>query len=54
MHKRYKLDAIGGADMVKVYEASQAPVEWRVTDPGVFDALCKLGATQAVTDGLAY
>ena len=40
--------------MVKVFEASQAPVEWRVTDPGVFDALCKLGATQAVTDGLAY
>src|SRR5947208_11624908 len=48
------LITFGGVIVVKVYEASQAPVEWRVTDPGVFDALCKLGATQAVTDGLAY
>ena len=40
--------------MVKVFEASQAPVEWRVTDPGVFDALCKLGTAQAVTDDIAY
>ncbi len=40
--------------MVEVYEAGQAPVEWRVTDTHVFDALCKLGPTQAVTDGLVY
>lgn len=40
--------------MVKVYEAGQAPVEWRVTDPRVFETLCKLGPSQAVTDGSAY
>jgi hypothetical protein len=40
--------------VVEVYEANQAPVEWRVTDPRVVEALCNLGATQAVTDGVAY
>ena len=48
------LITLGGVLVVKVFEASQAPVKWRVTDPDVFNALCKLGATQAVTDGLAY
>ncbi len=40
--------------MMKVYEADQAPISWRVTDPRIFEALCKLGPGQAVTDGLAY
>jgi hypothetical protein len=40
--------------MVKVMEASQTPLAWRTTNPGVFETLRKLGPTQAVTDGLAY
>src|SRR5439155_23471320 len=40
--------------MVKVFEADDTPLAWRVTDPNVFEALCKLGPSQAVTDGAAY
>src|SRR5207253_682336 len=40
--------------MVKVMEADETPLAWRATDPSVFETLCKLGPTQAVTDGAAY
>jgi hypothetical protein len=40
--------------MVKILEADETPLAWRTTDPSVFDALCKLGPSQAVTDGAAY
>ncbi len=40
--------------MVKVLEAKKTPLAWRATDPRLFETLCKLGPTQAITDGVVY